>query len=169
MIQGVLFLFFFVFSTYALHVSIGRSIHNMKTSTAQHARRSLAEEYKPPEYSVGVDIPPEIAQQSCIYDMILVERLSTPEQTSGGLFLPKIEGKDQKRLGKVLSVPPSSYGLESEQGRVAGLDEIAPCKVGDIVLLRDPWGVGPKNEEIGPRCFSFHKAVHILAVVKSSS
>jgi calcineurin-like phosphoesterase family protein len=32
-------------------------------------------------------------------DMVLVERYSAPEKTSFGLFLPKIEGKDQKHLG----------------------------------------------------------------------
>jgi hypothetical protein len=74
--------------------------------------------------------------------MILVERLSQPgllghyhlnniddylksnvlylETTTGGLFLPKIEGKDLKQLAYVLSVP-QGYGLESEQGRVQPL------------------------------------------------
>ena len=88
-----------------------------------------------PTFEVGVDIPEEIAVQKAIYDMILVERFNAPEQTSSGLFLPKIEGKDRKHLAKVLSVPVG-YGLESEQGRVQSLDEIAPIKVGDTVYVK---------------------------------
>ena len=49
--------------------------------------------------------------------MILVERVSMPEKSSGGLFMPQVEGKDKKHVGLVLSVP-TEYGLESEQGRV---------------------------------------------------
>jgi hypothetical protein len=55
-----------------------------------------------PAYVVGENVPETILKQSAIYDMILVERFSAPEKTSFGLFLPKIEGKDQKRLGKVI-------------------------------------------------------------------
>jgi len=47
--------------------------------------------------------------------MILVERYSAPEKTSTGLWMPSIEGKDQKHMAKVLSVP-GDYGLEAEQG-----------------------------------------------------
>lgn len=65
-----------------------------------------------------------------------------------------------KHTGKILSMP-STYGLESEQGRIQSISDIMPYRVGDIVLIRDPWGVGPKDFEIGERCFSFHKAEHI--------
>jgi hypothetical protein len=79
----------------------------------------------------------------------------------GGLFLPKVEGKDQKHVGKVLSVP-AGYGLESEGGRVEPIQEIAPYKVGDTIFIRDPWGIGPKQIEVGNRFFSFHKAAQIM-------
>jgi len=119
-----------------------------------------------PKFIVGEDIPEEIKRQSVIYDMILVERLSAPEQTATGIILPKVEGKDKKQLGKVLSVP-GEYGLESEQGRVQPSTEIAPGIVpGDVVFLRDAWGIGPKDQEIGERKFSFHKAAHITGVVR---
>jgi co-chaperonin GroES (HSP10) len=120
-----------------------------------------------PDFVVGEGIPEDIAKQACIYDMILVERFSQPEKTDFGLFLPTVEGKDQKHLGKVLSVP-SSYGLEGENGRLASIEEIAPYKVGDIVYIRDPWGIGPKDQEVGKRCFSFHKAIQITGVVKQA-
>ena len=78
-----------------------------------------------PTYVVGENIPEEILKQNSIYDMILVERYSQPEKTDFGLFLPKVEGKDEKHLGKVISVP-TNHGLEGEQGRVAPIAEIAP-------------------------------------------
>jgi co-chaperonin GroES (HSP10) len=117
-----------------------------------------------PEYVVGDDVPEEISRNKAIYDMILVERFSQPERTGGGLFMPKTEGKDEKHLGKVLSMP--TYGLESEQGRLATPSEIMPYTIGDVVYIRDPWGIGPKDLEIGPRCFSFHKAQQISGVVR---
>lgn len=121
-----------------------------------------------PRYIAGENIPDEIKRQSVIYDMILVERLSAPEQTATGIFLPKVEGKDKKQLGKVLSVP-TVYGLESEQGRVQPPSEICPnINPGDIVFLRDAWGIGPKDQEIGERKFSFHKAAHITGVIRNS-
>ena len=103
-------------------------------------------------FEVGKDVPPEILRQAAIYDMVLVERLSAPKQTSTGLFLPVVEGKDRKQLGLVLSVP--TYGLESEQGRLQGPGEILPeVRVGDVVFLRDAWGIGPKDQEVGERKF----------------
>ena len=148
-----------------LQVSYGfHMLSKRELSQPLFARRRLAEESKRAEFEVGVDIPEEIAKQASIYDMVLVERITAPEKSVGGIILPQIEGKDQKRLGLVLSIP-SQYGLESEGGRVQEIPEIMPYKVGDIVYLRDPWGVGPKDQIIGPRCFSFHKAAHVLGVV----
>lgn len=120
-----------------------------------------------PVFVVGEDVPEEILKQNSIYDMILVERYSQPEKTDFGLFLPKVEGKDEKHLGRVVSVP-KSHGLEGEQGRVAPISEIAPYKVGDVVYIKDPWGIGPKDQEVGVRCFSFHKAAHITGLIKSA-
>ena len=96
--------------------------------------------------------------------MVLVERFSEPKVSSGGLFMPTVEGKDEKHMAIVLSVP-EGYGLESEGGRLQGFDEIAPVKVGDLVYVRYPWGIGPKNMEIGERCFSFHKAAHVTGII----
>ena len=120
-----------------------------------------------PTFVVGENIPEEILKQNSIYDMILVERYSQPEKTDFGLFLPKVEGKDEKHLGKVISVP-TNHGLEGEQGRVAPIAEIAPYKVGDVVYIKDPWGIGPKDQEFGVRCFSFHRAAHITGIVSSA-
>jgi len=53
--------------------------------------------------------------------MVLVERYSAPEKTSSGLWMPVVEGKDQKHVGVVLSVP-TDYGLESEQGKILPIE-----------------------------------------------
>lgn len=90
---------------------------------------------EPPDWVIGENLPKEIAQHNAIYDMILVERHHDPPKTSFGLFLPKIEGKDKKYVGRVVSVP-KNYGLESENGRLQPIEDIAPYKVGDDVLLK---------------------------------
>lgn len=156
-----------VFRTRAFLQSTSKSIQG---NSLLYARRSKMEE--PPvveeqTFVVGEDVPEEIMRHQAIYDMVLIERISAPLKTSVGLFLPKVEGKDRKHLGKVLSVP-QGYGLESEQGRVQPLSEIADVKVGDVVYVRDPWGIGPMNREIGPRYFSFHKVEHITGIVSKA-
>ena len=122
-----------------------------------------------PKFIPGVDIPPEISKMcSTIYDMILVERFSQPAATDTGIILPPgPEGADRRQLAIVLAVPPEGYGLESEGGRVQPLHELATVKVGDMVYLKDPWGIGPKQIEVGERKFSFHKFAHILGVIES--
>mmetsp|Transcript_14716 Transcript_14716/g.24390 ORF Transcript_14716/g.24390 Transcript_14716/m.24390 type:complete len:177 (-) Transcript_14716:584-1114(-) len=120
------------------------------------------------DYVVGEDIPEELQNLLPIYDMVLVERFAAPLQTASGLLLPEVTGKDQMHVGKVLAVP-TSYGLESEQGRLAPVEEIIPYKVGDSVYIRDPWGIGPLNFEYGDRCFSFHKAIQITGKIASSA
>jgi co-chaperonin GroES (HSP10) len=67
--------------------------------------------------------------------MILIERINAPLKTSSGLILPAIEGKDQKKMGIVLSMG-QDYGLESEQGRLQSMNEIAPFQIGDQVFVR---------------------------------
>lgn len=88
-----------------------------------------------PSVVYGVDIPDEVAKNSCIYDMVLIERMSAPLKTSAGILLPLIEGKDQKKVGIVLS-KATNYGLESEQGRLQPIEDIAPYNVGDLVYIQ---------------------------------
>ena len=147
----------------------GSGGQSVRLSSSLFARLRKSDGLAPivPVFVVGEDVPEEILKQNSIYDMILVERYSQPEKTDFGLFLPKVEGKDEKHLGRVVSVP-TSHGLEGEQGRVAPISEIAPYKVGDVVYIKDSWGIGPKDQEVGARCFSFHKAAHITGLIKSA-
>lgn len=106
-----------------------------KANKSLFARRGADVNKEKPSYIVGENLPIEVSSDSAIYDMILVERISAPERTNFGLYLPKVEGKDQKHLGKVISMPVD-YGLESEQGRVQPVEEILPFNLGDIVFIR---------------------------------
>lgn len=80
-------------------------------------------------------IPEEVAKLHAINDMILVERLSAPLVTAGGIVLPKTEGRDLKPLGRVLSIPPSSSVVIDHSSRKAEKVYI-PFKVGDVVAIR---------------------------------
>ena len=102
---------------------------------ALFARRGAEVSKEKPSFVVGENLPAEVSSDLAIYDMVLVERISAPEKTSFGLYLPKVEGKDMKHLGKVISMPVD-YGLESEQGRVQPVEEILPFNLGDVVYIR---------------------------------
>ena len=54
-------------------------------------------------------------------------------------------------------------GREEENGRIAPMPDIA---VGDIVIAKNPWGIGPKDEETADgRKLSFMRAQDIAAVI----
>ena len=86
----------------------GRSICGSSTvvySSRRERRASTSSDVQKElkgDYVVGEGIPDDILRHQCIYDMILVERFSSPTKTSFGLFLPVIEGKDRKHLGMLL-------------------------------------------------------------------
>lgn len=162
--RSILFLLGILCLANAFQSSLLRTRH--ATILAARTKREAApvEEDKP-RYIVGENLPEEIIKMGSIYDMVLVERLTAPEKTQSGLFMPVVEGKDKRQMGKVLSIP-ISYGLESEQGRLQEVKEICPFEVGDLVFLRDAWGIGPKDIEVGERKFSFHKALHVTGIMK---
>ena len=60
----------------------------------------------------------------------------------------------------VLSMGP---GREEENGRIAGMPEM---KIGDIVVAKNPWGIGPKDEETNSgKKLSFMRSHDIAAVL----
>lgn len=129
----VLFLFSLAFSLKPN--SLYHQGHSLNRLRSLYARRGIETKSLAPTFTVGENIPEEVAKLNAIYDMVLVERYSAPEKTVSGLFLPKVEGKDQKHLGKIISMP-TEYGLESEQGRLQSVDEIMPYKLGDTIYIR---------------------------------
>lgn len=60
----------------------------------------------------------------------------------------------------VISVGP---GREEENGLIAPMPDI---KVGDVVIAKNPWGIGPKDEETPDgKKLSFMRSQDIAAVV----
>jgi len=80
------------------------------------------------------------------YDMVLVERIQkrkAPQDVDDGkLFVPD-DDLPRLHLCKVLSIGP---GREEENGMVA--PDVNNIKVGDLILAKNPWGIGPKDEEL---------------------
>jgi chaperonin GroES len=96
---------------------------------------------------------------TCHYDMVLVERIQGKPKTASGLYVPQAD-LPKLHLCKVLSLGP---GREEENGRVAPMPDIS---VGDIVIAKNPWGIGPKDEETADgKKLSFMRSQDIAAVV----
>ena len=63
----------------------------------------------------------------------------------------------------VISMGP---GREEENGRIAPMPKI---KVGDVVIAKNPWGIGPKDEETPDgKKLSFMRGQDIAAVVEGT-
>lgn len=96
----------------------------------------------------------------CHYDMVLVERIQGKPTTDTGLFIPQ-EDLPRMHLGKVLSVGP---GREEENGRVSTTPP--EIQVGAFVLAKNPWGIGPKDEETADgKKLSYMRYQDIAAVI----
>ena len=64
-------------------------------------------------------------------------------------------------LSIVISMGP---GREEENGRIAPMPNI---NVGDVIIAKNPWGIGPKDEETPDgRKLSFMRAQDIAAVLE---
>mmetsp|Transcript_25669 Transcript_25669/g.46341 ORF Transcript_25669/g.46341 Transcript_25669/m.46341 type:complete len:159 (-) Transcript_25669:193-669(-) len=107
----------------------------------------------------GADDTP-VDKWSCKYDMVLVERLQDTPKTENGLFVPR-ENLPTLHLCRVISMGP---GREEENGMLAPMPNI---DVGDVVIAKNPWGIGPKDEETPDgRKLSFMRSQDIAAVVE---
>lgn len=96
---------------------------------------------------------------NCHYDMVLCERVQGKPQAESGLYIPD-DDLPRLHLCKVLSVGP---GREEENGRIAPMPDI---QVGDYVVAKNPWGIGPKDEETTDgKKLSFMRSQDIAAIV----
>mmetsp|Transcript_10189 Transcript_10189/g.19643 ORF Transcript_10189/g.19643 Transcript_10189/m.19643 type:complete len:159 (-) Transcript_10189:182-658(-) len=96
---------------------------------------------------------------NCHYDMVLCERVQGKPKAESGLFIPD-EDLPRLHLCKVLSLGP---GREEENGRIAPMPDI---KVGDYVVAKNPWGIGPKDEETTDgKKLSYMRSQDIAAIV----
>jgi co-chaperonin GroES (HSP10) len=98
------------------------------------------------------------------YDMILVERLqkrkSPKDVEEGALYVPDAD-LPRLHLCKILSVGP---GREEENGMIA--PDVNGLKPGDIVIAKNPWGIGPKDEELADGTkLSFMRSQDIAAKI----
>jgi len=95
----------------------------------------------------------------CHYDMVLVERIQGKPKKESGLFVPD-DDLPRLHLCRVLNVGP---GREEENGRIAPMP---PIKVGDVVIAKNPWGIGPKDEEtLDGKKISYMRAQDVAAVL----
>eukprot|EP01084_Bolivina_argentea_P183184 316150_1 len=103
-------------------------------------------------------LPSEAAKQTALYEMVYVERLPDTSKLASGLFLP---GNEMPRMHicRVLSV---GQGREAENGSLVPNQGI---KVDDLVYVKDPWGIGPRDEEISGQKFSFVRYSSICAKI----
>ena len=64
------------------------------------------------------------------------------------------------------SVISMGSGREEENGMIAPMPNV---KVGDVVIAKNPWGIGPKDEETADgKKLSFMRGADIAAVVEGT-
>jgi chaperonin GroES len=95
----------------------------------------------------------------CHFDMILVERIQGRPPTDSGLYVPS-DDLPKLHLCRVLAMGP---GEELENGTRRAMPVL---KVGDVVIAKNPWGIGPKDEEtVDGGKLSFMRSQDIAAVI----
>ena len=96
----------------------------------------------------------------CHYDMVLCERIQGRPKVDSGLFIPD-EDLPRLHLCRVLSFGP---GREEENGRVSPLSD--SIQIGSIVVAKNPWGIGPKDEETSDgKKLSYMRSMDIAGVI----
>jgi len=90
------------------------------------------------------------------WQYLLVERLEPPTQTQGGLFLPSTD-QDPLHMVRIVSI---GSGLVGESGV---LTQIQNLKAGDVAMVKQPWGIGPRDETWEGRKFSFIRSHDVLS------
>ena len=101
----------------------------------------------------------EAVGAKALYDMVLVERIQKPKELDSGLVMPD-DKQPKLHVARVLSVGP---GREEENGRrtpIEGIEE------GMLVVVKNPWGIGPKDEETGDgRMLSYVRHADVACVL----
>lgn len=120
----------------AFHVSgLGLSNSMNKFAKRTNSFTNLASTTSSEVAGVGEEgIPEQLRNHKCLYDMILVERLTVPETTKSGLYVPRA-GKTEQRVARVVAMP-KGYGVESATGNVVPVEVLAPFKAGDLVFVK---------------------------------
>ena len=99
---------------------------------------------------------PQAKTMKAEWQYLLVERLEPPTQTQGGLFLPSTD-QDPLHMVRIVSI---GSGLVGESGV---LTQIENLKAGDVAMVKQPWGIGPRDERLEGRKFSFIRSHDVLS------
>jgi co-chaperonin GroES (HSP10) len=95
----------------------------------------------------------------CHYDMVLVERIQGRPPTESGLFVPQAD-LPKLHLCRVIAYGP---GKEEENGRIVPIEGLS---VNDVVIAKNPWGIGPRDEETSDgKKLSYMRFQDIAAVI----
>ena len=95
----------------------------------------------------------------CHYDMVLVERIQGRPPTDSGLFVPQ-QDLPRLHLCRVIAYGP---GKEEENGRIVPVQGI---QINDIVVAKNPWGIGPRDEETSDgKKLSYMRFQDVAAVI----
>ncbi len=136
--------------------------HNQVTITTTNALSSKQVKYNGGA-GVGKFVIDERASKSdviqCHYDMVLVERIQGRPKTDSGLFVPQ-QDLPRLHLCRVIAHGP---GLEEENGRIVPVQGI---QINDIVIAKNPWGIGPRDEETADgKKLSYMRFQDVAAVI----
>ena len=95
----------------------------------------------------------------CHYDMVLVERIQGRPPTDSGLFVPQ-QDLPRLHLCRVIAYGP---GKEEENGRIVPVQGI---QINDIIVAKNPWGIGPRDEETSDgKKLSYMRFQDVAAVI----
>ncbi|CAM9611827.1 unnamed protein product [Ectocarpus sp. 12 AP-2014] len=137
-----------------LPASLPCHLTSSKASAVRASRTSV-------RMSAAAELPTQAQRQRALYDMVYVERLPEEQQMTSGLFLPA-KANPRMHVCKVVSV---GNGREGESGHVTPNDAVKP---GDLVFVKDPYGIGPRDDEFAGKKFSFVRFTSICAIIPNS-
>lgn len=154
------------FHVNSFHKVIG--IHKLSAFKMKLLKRNSPRGLRPDDkscatssFSSCTELPEAVRGMQPLGDMLLVERIKVEERKASGLLVEYKEGdNDSKRhFAKVLDISPQL----KEQPNYDGV-----IKVGDVVYVTDPWGIGPKDIiSDDKRQFSIVRASKVIAKVSS--
>ena len=87
-----------------------------------------------------IDVDEEVARAEPLHDLLYIERFAPEEKSESGLIWMPVAEDPPMHLGRVVSLGNGHVG---GSGVVTPMDGV---KVGDVVWLKHPWGIGPKDE-----------------------
>ena len=107
-------------------------------------------------------LPEDIKTMKGPFEMCYVERIQPEEQTAKGLYVPLKEDECTLQTVRIIMVGDGEVGESGTQVPIDGLKG----KEGHLAHTKQPFGIGPRDDTINGRKFSFVRNRDILAVVE---